>query len=191
MAGKKGRSGVYLRKAGRKLSEEHKKHLSESLTGLMIGDKNPMFGKHFSETTRRKISESMRGKHLPMETRKKISESLRILKNSDGKGGLKLLVNRIRDCFKYRQWRSDVFEKYNYTCQKSGQKIGEIESHHIKSLSKIIEEYQIKTLEQALVCEELWNINNGITLMRAIHQEFHKIYGQKNNNKEQLEEFLK
>ena len=37
------------------LSEEHKKKISEALSG----EKNPMFGKHFSEEHKKKISESM------------------------------------------------------------------------------------------------------------------------------------
>lgn len=34
-------------------------------------------------------------------------------------------------------------------------------------------------------------LDNGITLSKKAHKEFHKIYGRKNNTKEQLEEFLK
>ena len=42
-------------KIGITFSEEHKKKLSEALSG----EKNPNFGKHFSEEHRKKISESM------------------------------------------------------------------------------------------------------------------------------------
>ena len=41
-----------------KHSEEHRKKTSES----MIGEKNPMFGKHLSEEYRKKLSNSMKGK---------------------------------------------------------------------------------------------------------------------------------
>lgn len=55
-----------------KLSEEHKRKLSES----KIGDKNPMFGKKHSEETRRKMSESNKGKHFVTEEhRLKLSEA--------------------------------------------------------------------------------------------------------------------
>jgi len=33
-------------------------------------------------------------------------------------------------------------------------------------------------------------IDNGITLSKQAHNEFHKRYGRKNNNREQLDEFL-
>ena len=90
------------------------------------------------------------------------------------KGGISSLRQQIYNHFKYRQWRSDIFIRDNYTCQwcgrrsKKGNRI-EIEAHHIKSFFVILEEYQIKTLEQALDCEELWNINNGLTLCEKCH----------------------
>jgi hypothetical protein len=34
-----------------------------------------------------------------------------------------------------------------------------------------------------------FNINNGITMKKEIHKLFHKIYGKKNNTKEQIEKF--
>lgn len=40
---------------GRKFSEEHKRHISESAK-LRVGDKNPFFGKHHSKETKDKIS---------------------------------------------------------------------------------------------------------------------------------------
>ena len=59
-------------------------------------------------------------------------------------------------------------------------------AHHIKEFSKIIEEYQIKTLEQALNCDEMWNINNGQTLCWECHKLTNN-YGLKfANKKEQL-----
>ena len=55
-----------LHKLGKHLSEESRKKLSESKKG-----------KHRSEETRKKISESKKGKHLSVETRKKLSESIK------------------------------------------------------------------------------------------------------------------
>ena len=44
---------------GRTLSEEHCKNLSAA----NLGDKNPFFGKHHSEETRQKLSQSLKGKN--------------------------------------------------------------------------------------------------------------------------------
>ena len=62
-------------------TEEHKKKISESLTG----EKNPNFGKHFSEETRKRMSDNhadlsgenhpMFGKHHTEETKSKMSKS--------------------------------------------------------------------------------------------------------------------
>jgi len=74
----------------------------------------------------------------------------------------------------YRQWRSDIFTRDDFTCQECGQRGGHLEAHHIKQLSKILQFYEITTLEEALNCAELWNINNGITLCKECHKKLHK-----------------
>lgn len=51
---------------------------------------------------------------------------------------------------------------------------GNLNAHHWKEFAKIIEENNITTLEEAIDCEELWNINNGITLCKECHKELHK-----------------
>ncbi len=82
---------------------------------------------------------------------------------------------QIRECWKYKEWRSSVYERDNYTCQFCGsRKSGTLNAHHWKEFVKIIEENNITTIEQALACEELWNINNGITLCEECHKGLHK-----------------
>jgi len=90
-------------------------------------------------------------------------------KNVNWKGGITALVKQIRQSFKSRQWKSDIFQRDDYTCQECGSKGVEIQAHHIKRFSLIISENHISTLEQALDCEELWNINNGLTLCKDCH----------------------
>lgn len=77
----------------------------------------------------------------------------------------------IRRTYKYRQWRSDIFTRDNFTCQGCGLKGVYLEAHHIKRFIDIIEEYKIETLEEAFNCEELWNMNNGITLCNECHRQ--------------------
>lgn len=86
------------------------------------------------------------------------------------KGGITPLTRLIRGCLKYRQWILETFKRDNFICQQCGKGGGDLEAHHIKPFSKIIKEYKIKTLDEALNCEELWDINNGITLCLKCHQ---------------------
>ena len=57
-----------------KLSEDHKRKISESLKGRNSGKNNPFYGKHHSEETRKKLSESHKGIKLSEETKRKIGE---------------------------------------------------------------------------------------------------------------------
>ena len=129
-----------------------------------IGRKHP-----HSEEAKKKMSKSHKGKKHSEEHKRKIGLSLSGEKSPAWKGGITPLVNQIRNHFKSRQWRSDVFTRDDFTCQKCSKRGCYLEAHHIKSFSKIIEENKIKTLEQALNCEELWNINNGITWCLSCH----------------------
>lgn len=134
-------------------------------------------GQHLSFETELKkghISTSPRCKkgHSVSETeRKKCSEARRGNKNHQWKGGITPLVQQIRHCFKYRQWISDIFTRDDYTCQKCWARGGRLNAHHIKEFNIIFKENQIKTLEEALLCEELWNINNGITFCKECHDK--------------------
>lgn len=123
---------------------------------------------------RKKISLGSLGRKVSFETRMKLSLAHRGNRSHRWKGGLTPVIAMIRRSFEYRQWRSDVFERDNYTCQECGVHTGNgkrvyLEAHHIKSFSKIIHEYGITTYAQAASTPELWNINNGITLCRKCH----------------------
>jgi hypothetical protein len=186
--------GVYKRK------EETRIKMSLSRKGIVPWNKGKVGVQKCSKETRIKMSNSRKGnKRKPMSLQGRINigksrigkratketkEKMRISHSGEKshlwKGGKRILSDIIRSSFPYRQWRSDVFTRDNFTCQECGDKKGgNLESHHIKSLSKIIQEYNIKTLEQALSCEELWNINNGQTLCEDCHKKTNN-FGRKN-----------
>ena len=54
-----------------KRTDETRRKNSESMTG----EKNPMYGKHHSEETKKRISEAKTGKHFSEESKKKMSEA--------------------------------------------------------------------------------------------------------------------
>jgi 5-methylcytosine-specific restriction endonuclease McrA len=90
------------------------------------------------------------------------------------KGGITSLYKQIRACDKYEEWRKAIFARDNYTCQDCGGNTGgNLTAHHEKEFAKILQENHITTLEQALACKELWDINNGRTLCEDCHIEEH------------------
>jgi hypothetical protein len=168
-----------IRKAntGKKHTEEQNKKISLGNKGKIVLEETKEklriknLGRKMSEEDKRKMSLAKIGKKHSEERRKRQSDRMIGNKSHFWKGGLTSLFLKIRHSFKSRQWRSDVFTRDDFTCQECGLRGVYLEAHHIKRFSKIIEEYQIKTLEQALNCEELWNINNGKTLCGGCHNK--------------------
>ena len=98
------------------------------------------------------------------------------------KGGATTEKIMARKCWDYKLWRNEVYRRDGYTCQCCGIKHKDIEAHHIKNFSEHI--------------ESRYDGNNGITLCKKCHNpnrigSFHNIYGMKNNNQEQLDEYIK
>lgn len=105
-----------------------------------------------------------------LETRRKISDSHK--KRFIGKKINTPIYFKIRNCFEYRLWRSDIFKRDNFTCQVCGDnKGGNLNADHIKPFALILFEEKIDSLEKAICCEKLWDINNGITLCKTCHQK--------------------
>jgi 5-methylcytosine-specific restriction endonuclease McrA len=86
-------------------------------------------------------------------------------------GDLTPLHKKIRHLQEYIIWRIRVFERDDYRCRDCGNKSRKLEAHHIKSFKAIKLQYKIQTLEDAIKCDELWDIENGITLCRPCHLE--------------------
>jgi len=182
----KGNAGFW---EGKHRSEETKKKLSIAQTGKKLSKKTRekmsliRIGIKLSEETKRKISEGRKGKKnwnygktRPMEVRKKISESTKGDKAHAWKGGITPKNIMIRTGIESRLWHKAVFQRDDFICQKYGIKGGKLNAHHINNFADFPE---LRTA-----------IDNGITLSEKAHKEFHKIYGKKNNTKEQLQEFL-
>lgn len=108
-----------------------------------------------------------------IESRNKISRALIGDGCASWKGGITPLYISIAHSFKARLWRSDVFHRDDFTCQKCFKKGGKLNAHHIKRFADILREYNITTFEQAMQCEELWDINNGITYCKDCHKKEH------------------
>lgn len=185
---------------GKKMSDEVRKNMSDAHKGYHASDETKRklsiikkgkpfsqkareasriasIGSHRSDEAKRKISEANKGnkyclgKKLSEEHKRKIS-----IANGSKKGWITPENFAIRASAEYKLWRKSCFERDNFTCQKTEQKGGKLVVHHINNFANFPE---LRT-----------SINNGITLSEQAHREFHKLYGIKNNTKEQLINFL-
>lgn len=78
----------------------------------------------------------------------------------------------------YGDWRTEVYKRDRFTCQKCGYaKGGKLAAHHI---------FSYKTHPDLRL-----DVDNGITFCRDCHIKFHRRYGQTNNTRDQLNDYLK
>lgn len=167
-------TGVYIR------TKEHIEKLknSNNKSWFKNGHKVPIswIDKIIKKNTGRKynIDFTERGKKISNSKKGKQNYSQRGENNNNWKGGKTLLTRAIRTLFEYKLWRKLIFERDNYKCvlceAKSGNGITVIlQADHIKPFSTILKENNIKSLEEARSCKELWNIDNGRTLCKECH----------------------
>ena len=157
----KGKTGIYSEETLKRIKEG----VSKALKGHVVTEKT----KGLISIANKGTIPWIQGLHHSKKTKLKLSKANRGEKNHFWKGGISLLRKRLQMSFKYRQWRSDVFTRDDFTCQGCGVRGGILNAHHIRSYSSIIQQYEITTVEEALNCEELWNINNGITYCEKCH----------------------
>lgn len=175
----KGKIGIYSEETKRKISKANKGKHNSPNTEYKKGMVSTFKGKKHTEDAKKKLSEAHKGMKKPWAGKykrtKKYRENMskKVAKGKEHwnwKGGITSLKNQIRNHYKYRQWRSDVFTRDDFTCQKCGDRGCYLEAdHYPKGFAEIFDEYKIKTLEGALNCEEFWNINNGRTLCKRCH----------------------
>lgn len=167
-----------MKRKKRKLSLEHKEKLR--IASLRAGCKPPsVLGKKHSLETRLKMSlaqKSRKGRRKLTEFEKKrISLFMQATRqgsnNPAWRGGRTKLNDRIRTSKKYIQWRNDVFKKDNWTCRKCGKRGTHLEAHHIRHFNVLLRIYRIKNIEQALNCDQLWSMANGLTLCKVCHNK--------------------
>jgi hypothetical protein len=137
------------------------------------GINNNFYGKHHSIITRNKIGSLAKQRFQDPEFRKKVSGE----NSSQWKGGISTIKKLIRECAQMYEWKKKVFDRDNYIDWYTGIKGGVLNVHHIKPISKIIKENNIKTMDDAFNCHDLWDMNNGITMSEISHKWHHDLWG--------------
>lgn len=103
------------------------------------------------------------------------------------KARVKTLNDYIRSLPEYYDWKLLILFRDLFTCKRC-KVLGKMKSdplgtgpilnvdHHPVSLNKIVKKYKITSIEEAVLCEKLWNIENGRTLCERCHYKT-KSYG--------------
>jgi len=148
--------------------KEMTKETREKVRLSKLGDKNPMFGKpswnkgiEMSKETKERLIKANTGRKYTLKERLDRSERIKGNNHWNWKGGLTSIGKKIRHSMEYKQWRTAVFERDNYTCQECGLKNGNGKSivlhpHHIKQF--------------ALYPELRFDVSNGQTLCIDCHR---------------------
>ena len=138
-------------------------------SGGFKGKTHPKYGMKtpHSKKTKAKISESLKGQDSWNKGKK--CPQISGKKHWNWKGGITPVHFEIRGSFEYGEWRDKCRKRDKHTCQKCGQVGGHLEVHHIKSFASILEEYNIKSLDDSLKVDIMWNLDNGVTWCVKCH----------------------
>jgi hypothetical protein len=118
-----------------------------------------LFCRRQNEESRKKLSEALKGrkvwnKGLSKLTDPRLNYIRPTLFKDEGKSTKNMLIRKSTE---YRFWRTQVFERDDYTCQICKQKGGKLQADHIKPFC---------------LFENLrFNVNNGRTLCKLCHTQ--------------------
>ena len=119
-------------------------------------------------------SKALKGREITWAD--KLSAAKQGISIEEWEGFVTPLHQQIRGSSKYLNWRTAVFERDDYCDVYSGVKgNGNLNAHHIIPFSELLKQYNIQTLEDALNCESLWDINNGVTMIDTNHAAYHSM----------------
>lgn len=69
----------------------------------------------------------------------------------------------IRGLTEYVKWREEVIRNGGVNSMKG------MQTHHMKPVSAILRDNNVKTIEEARNCKELWDVSNGVVLRKGEH----------------------
>lgn len=130
-------------------------------------------GKIRSESVRKKISDNTKKSwengifdNDVNVRRKNLKRGKEHFNYKNGAGTIRI---NLYSLFEYKQWRTSVFKRDDYTCQRCKKRGGTLEAHHKTPFREIHKKYGFETHIEAAKCEELFDVNNGVTLCRECH----------------------
>lgn len=176
---KETRKKISLFRKGKTYEEIYGKEKAQKILLKMSialsGERNPCYGKPFteehkrkivatrrknnsyvvSEEARKKIGLAHKGKKVKESTKRKITLSRLGEKNPAWKGGISSWRDKIYRSQNYKDWRKGVFERDNYECVCCDSNRKYLQSHHIAEFAKYP--------------EQRFDVRNGLTLCKPCH----------------------
>lgn len=163
------RSGIQYKKR-KPLSPEAREHLSafwkgkkkspehiENIRKAKLGENNPMYRRPRSLETRTKASQALKGIPRTEEWRHNLSKAVKRGPDSNfWRGGVATANNIARHSVEYKDWRTKVFQRDNYTCQRCKVRGGKLQADHIKPF--------------AYHSDLRYDVDNGRTLCEGCHR---------------------
>jgi hypothetical protein len=140
------------------------------------GESNPYYGRTHSDESRSLISKN----HFRWYGKD----------NPNWQGGVTELRLLVRKSKKYKQWRTEIFKRDEYRSTITGS-TGRLVVHHVRSFQEILEEFlelhpeldpssandRTELFKLALHHEVLWDLCNGVTMLREEHIAWHQNQG--------------
>lgn len=114
-------------------------------------------GQKHTKEARLKQSVAKLGKKYSLEKRIAQSARLQDISIENWEGFVSTKTDRLKSSKQYKDWRRQVFERDNWTCQECGVRNNKLHPHHIKA----------KSTHPELVFE----VSNGITLCKDCHRK--------------------
>lgn len=114
-------------------------------------------GMRHTETSKKKMSESRSGKTTGEN-------------NPSWKGGVTKLGIKIKRLPEYKEWQKYVLFRDNFTCRSCGKRGGLLTPHHLISFSWLVVNRGVINIKEAKCSMDLWDIDNGVTLCKACHE---------------------
>lgn len=150
---------------------QHPPEVVDAISRALRGKPSWNKGISPSKETKEKLRVFNTGKRHTIETKKILSEMFKGERHYNWKGGISPLAKIIRRSFLYRQWRSDVYTRDDFTCQICLKRGGDLNADHFpKTFAFILQINAISSVGEAERCPELWDINNGRTLCVPCHR---------------------
>src|SRR3990167_845768 len=138
-----------LANKGKKLTAEHKERISKNNVRYWSGKKRPdMAGKN-------NWNYKKYGREHTRYKENKLSPLRKVIRNSE----------------KYRQHKVEILKRDKYKCVICGKGSVYLElDHYPKGFSELLKENNITSIEEAILCEKLWELDNGRSLCQSCHE---------------------